>query len=307
MGSQLNDKYSKPDGTPYWSGTDWEYWDAVRGYEANRNGLPIVYVYRRMDEPPDPSPRRGQSRAEAYIEHGTQLQRVEEFFGQFRDAKTGAFKGYFFEYETLDGFVDLAKKHVRTLLNGAHGRAPGATKTQTDGTDKQNALEWEPATQGSPFPGLKSFEERHEPVYFGRSREVAAVLKRMATNRIEVIVGASGSGKSSLVKAGVLPKLRDNAMPPSARWHRVLMRPTANPFLALAEALIDGIPGLKGDAVRFVERCETLAETLRAAPGNLERTLRGVLGSGEEVVLSSTSSRNSSRLRSRTAWRSSRS
>jgi len=284
MGSQLNEKYKKPDGTPYWSGTEWEYWDARRGYEANQNSLPIIYVYRRMDEPPDPTPRKGQSRADAFIEHGTQLKSIDAFFAQFRDAETGTFDGYYHEYETLDGFVDLAKKHIRTLVNHSHRILTGQTQQGDSATD-ETRLEWEIETQGSPFPGLKSFEERHEPVYFGRAREVAAVLKRMATNRLQVIVGASGSGKSSLVKAGVLPKLRDNALPPSASWHRVSMRPTAKPFIALAEALISGIPALKGDPVLFVERCETLARTLQSAPDTLDRTLRGVLQAGEEVIL----------------------
>lgn len=284
IGSQLNEKYKKPDGTPYWSGTEWEYWDARRGYDENKNGLPIIYVYRRKDEPPEPMPRPGQSKADAYIAHGTQLKRVDDFFAQFHDAKTGAFEGYYFEYETLDGFAELAKKHVRTLLHHAHRLLIGKTgEVETAGKDIP--LEWDIETEGSPFPGLKSFEERHERVYFGRSRDVAAVLKRMVGNRLQVIAGASGSGKSSLVKAGVLPKLRDNALPPSARWHRVVMRPTAEPFLAMAEALINGIPALKGDPLLYVERCEKLASTLQKGPDTLDRTLRGVLQAGEEVIL----------------------
>lgn len=285
MGTRLNDKYSKPDGSPYWSGTEWEYRDARQGYERNGTGLPLIYVYRRKDEPLEPKPRPGQSKAEAYIEHGTQLQRVDAFFAQFRDANTGAFEGYYFEYETVDGFMELAKKHVRTLLHHAHRLLTGEPQPKDGTTTVTMPLEWDPKTEGSPFPGLKSFDERHERVYFGRSREVAQVLKRLAARRLQVIVGASGSGKSSLVKAGVLPRLRDNALPPSARWHRVIMRPTHQPFLALAEALIRSVPALRGDPVFLVERCEALARTLQAAPENLDRTLRGVLAAGEEVVL----------------------
>jgi very-short-patch-repair endonuclease len=274
MGSQLNDKYKKADGTPYWSGTEWEYWDARRGHQENKTGLPIIYVYRRKDEPPEPVPRHGQSKAEAYIEHGTQLKRLDDFFAQFRDAKTGAFEGYYFDYETLDGFTELAKKHVRTLLHHAHQIATGKTEHESETPPAKPALEWNTETEGSPFPGLKSFEERHEKVYFGRSREVAEIIRRMASQRLQIIVGASGSGKSSLVKAGVLPKLRDNALPPSARWHRVMMRPGSAPFAALHAAL----------QVVFRSAFVDDAATLAKAPENLHRMLARH-ANGEETVL----------------------
>ncbi len=273
MGSQLNEKYKKPDGTPYWSGTEWEYWDARRGYEANQNGLPIIYVYRRIDDPPFPTPRKGQDQDDAFIEHGTQRKRIKTFFAQFRDAETGAFEGYYHEYETVDGFVDLAKRHIRTLVNHAHRILTGQTQ-QGDSSPDDVQLEWDIKTDGSPFPGLKSFEARHEKVYFGRAREVADVLKRIATNRLQVIVGASGSGKSSLVKAGVLPKLRANALPPSARWHQVTMRPASAPFAALHAALQAVFPPALVDS----------AETLANAPENLHRMLER-LSQGEETVL----------------------
>ncbi|HUN10058.1 MAG TPA: SUMF1/EgtB/PvdO family nonheme iron enzyme [Aggregatilineales bacterium] len=274
IGSQLNDKYKKLDGTPYWSGTEWEYWDARRGYHDNKTGLPIIYVYRRKDEPPEPVARPGQSKAEAYIEHGTQLKRLDDFFAQFRNAKTGAFEGYYFDYETLDGFAELAKKHVRTLLHHAQRIVAGKTEHESEIPPAKPALEWNTEKEGSPFPGLKPFEERHEKVYFGRSREVAEVIRRMASKRLQVIVGASGSGKSSLVKAGVLPKLRDNALPPSARWNRVMMRPGSAPFTALHAALQAVFPSaLVDDAV-----------TLAKAPENLHRMLARH-PKGEETVL----------------------
>ncbi|MCU1246267.1 MAG: hypothetical protein JWN02_2177, partial [Acidobacteria bacterium] len=65
-----------------------------------------------------------------------------------------------------------------------------------------------------PYPGLPAFEERHAGVYFGREterQEVQEALRKMRTGgegRFLMIVGASGSGKSSLLKAGVLPRLK---------------------------------------------------------------------------------------------------
>lgn len=278
MGTPLDEAAHgrKADGTPYWSGTEWEYLDAVRGASASHQGLPIVYLYRRTDEPPLPTPREGQTRGEAFAEYGTQLKRVEDFFKGFRDSSTGAFKAYYHEYDSLDAFDSLMKKHLRILLTHAYERRISTGKPVSPPSEAavKLPLEWDIARDGSPFPGLKSFEERHEKVYFGRSREVAEVIRRMASQRLQVIVGASGSGKSSLVKAGVLPKLRDNALPPSARWHRVTMRPGSAPFAALHAALQEVFPPALVDD----------AETLAKAPENLHRMLARC-SKGEETVL----------------------
>ncbi len=278
MGTPLDESAHglKADGMPYWSGTEWEYLDAVQGSSANPQSLPIVYLYRRTDEPPLPKPREGQTRGEAHFEYGTQLKRVEDFFKPFRDSKTGAFKAYYHEYDSLDAFDALMKKHLRILLTHAYDRLTSKGKPTESPTASavQLPLEWDITRDGSPFPGLKSFEKRHEKVYFGRAREVAEVIKRMAAQRLQVIVGASGSGKSSLVKAGVLPKLRDNALPPSARWHQVTMRPASAPFAALHAALQEVFPPALVDS----------AETLAQAPENLHRMLARH-AKGEETIL----------------------
>jgi len=90
------------------------------------------------------------------------------------------------------------------------------------------------------------------------------------------------------VRAGLFPKLRDNAIPPSARWFRAMMRPTAKPFLALAEALIGQVPPLAGDPdTLFVERCQTLAEVFRQNPDALGDKLAEAFASDphQELVL----------------------
>jgi formylglycine-generating enzyme required for sulfatase activity len=278
MGTPLDETAHglKPDGTPYWSGTEWEYLDAVQGTTASPQSLPIVYLYRRTDEAPLPTPREGQTRGEAFADYGTQLKRVEDFFKPFRDSKTGAFKAYYHEYDSLDAFDSLIKKHLRILLNHAYERltSKGKPIDPSSETEVKLPIEWHITRDGSPFPGLKSFEERHEKVYFGRAREVAEVIKRMSSERLQVIVGASGSGKSSLVKAGVLPKLRDNALPPSARWHCVTMRPGSSPFAALHAALQEVFPSVLVDS----------GEMLAKAPENLHRMLARS-SKGEETVL----------------------
>src|SRR5262249_28265264 len=60
----------------------------------------------------------------------------------------------------------------------------------------------------NPYPGLIPFAERDARRFFGRDREVDEVLERLATRRFLAVIGVSGCGKSSLVRAGVIPVLR---------------------------------------------------------------------------------------------------
>jgi hypothetical protein len=96
------------------------------------------------------------------------------------------------------------------------------------------AGEWD--ARRSPYVGLDAFEEQHAPVFFGREEESLAgvqLLERGAPGLITVI-GASGSGKSSIVRAGMLPRLRRDPR----RWLIVdPFRPGGDPFAELATAL----------------------------------------------------------------------
>jgi formylglycine-generating enzyme required for sulfatase activity len=100
----------------------------------------------------------------------------------------------------------------------------------------------DPARRPSPFPGLLSFgdEDADAAVFYGRSAETAEVLETLRSmraagdRRLLAIIGASGSGKSSLLKAGVLPRLRREG----AEWIVVrAFRPGAEPLLSLGDAL----------------------------------------------------------------------
>ena len=69
-----------------------------------------------------------------------------------------------------------------------------------------------------PYLGLDAFKEDDKDVFFGRNTQVEAMLKILKEQRLLAVVGPSGSGKSSLVFAGLLPKLQTGAMPGSADW-----------------------------------------------------------------------------------------
>ncbi|MFI9848539.1 helix-turn-helix domain-containing protein [Nonomuraea sp. NPDC051941] len=85
----------------------------------------------------------------------------------------------------------------------------------------------------SPYPGLVAFQPEQAELFFGRSRLVGDVLDRAVRRPVVAVFGASGSGKSSLLRAGVVGRItREPRL--SARWRVVLMTPTAEPMEALA-------------------------------------------------------------------------
>ena len=86
---------------------------------------------------------------------------------------------------------------------------------------------------GSPFRGLLPFQEQHANIFFGRDQEVGAIVERLQGQTILPVVGASGAGKSSLVQAGVIPRLREQRP-----WLVLAMRPGRRPFVALITQLL---------------------------------------------------------------------
>jgi WD40 repeat protein len=88
-----------------------------------------------------------------------------------------------------------------------------------------------------PFKGLAAFESDDAEYFFGRERLVAELVARLVGAPLLGIVGASGSGKSSLLRAGLLPALTAGVLPGSERWAHVLLRPGEHPLRELERAL----------------------------------------------------------------------
>jgi len=89
----------------------------------------------------------------------------------------------------------------------------------------------------APYRGLQVFGEEDAPFFFGRDREVQRLLEKLKASTFLAVLGPSGSGKSSLVRAGLLPELRAGALTDGARWHVCVLRPGAAPLTALAAQL----------------------------------------------------------------------
>ena len=171
------------------------------------------------------------------------------------------------------------------------GLAAGARGTTVE------ALAWslgcesnKPAWPQDPFPGLAALNHWQAPIFFGRTVETRELLRRLTTEqgqRFLLVTGASGSGKSSLVKAGVRATLIKGAapiLPNSKDWLITAMFPAeqcGDPFLALTNSLKQH-PRL--DCLRPGEEAETLRSDPTAFAHLLERALAG-LPEGAEWLL----------------------
>jgi WD40 repeat protein len=147
----------------------------------------------------------------------------------------------------------------------------------------------EPAADVCPYPGLAAFQPEDAQWFFGRERVTTELVGRLVAclgqARPLVLVGASGSGKSSLLRAGLLPALAADTLPVpgSATWPCLLFTPTANPVGELA-AQVARLAGVAPGVVRteLVADPDGFATTIRRA---LAAWVGGGETSGGRVVL----------------------
>jgi DNA-binding SARP family transcriptional activator/WD40 repeat protein len=119
---------------------------------------------------------------------------------------------------------------------------------------------------GNPYKGLRAFAEADAGEFFGRDRAVAEVAGRLAERRFVTVVGASGSGKSSVVRAGLVPLVRAGAIAGSEHWYVATMTPGSDPFGAWDDALGQIAAGGSGAAITSARH--GIATSLRrAVPG----------------------------------------
>src|SRR5262249_57428734 len=103
----------------------------------------------------------------------------------------------------------------------------------------------------NPFPGLRPFESNEDHLFFGRDGQSDELLRRLRRSRFLAVLGTSGSGKSSLVRAGMLPSLFGGLMTQAGsapRAARVCPRQEPNCHLALAVARPQGFGSDGADA-----------------------------------------------------------
>ncbi len=214
LGTRLPPTFRKPDGSPYESGTEFEFEDALSGHR--RHGRPALIVYRKTAPPLLDADDDAQS-----LERLKQKQALDAFVRRwFHDETDGTLRAAFHPFADPAQFEELIEIHLRKLIARKYPEAVGSARTDT--------ATWR---HESPFRGLQAFDFDHAPIFFGRTAaigEMIAALRRQdAANRpFLLVIGASGSGKSSVVRSGLLPVLtQPGVIEDIVEWRRVELRP----------------------------------------------------------------------------------
>ena len=250
IGTELPaDSPRMPNGKPYPSGTAYELLTALEASKAK--GVPDVYVFRKTADATLPT-----ADAERRRQAQTQLDALEAFWSEWFQSEKGEFKAAFQNFPSTDAFEQQVELLLRQWLETRGFLGP--------------RIAW-PKEKGSPFRGLAPFEAEHAAVFFGRDRVIDEARRRLAEaaergTPFLLIVGASGSGKSSLARAGLIPRLTTPGLVASVDlWRVARMKPSegqAGPLMALATALLttDALPELAhGD----YPNATSLADNLR--------------------------------------------
>jgi conflict system STAND superfamily ATPase len=253
-------------GKPYPSGTAYELLTALDAAKAK--GVPDVYVFRKIADATLPM-----ADAERRQQAQTQLDALEAFWSEWFRSDKGEFKAAFQNFPSTDAFEQQLELLLRQWL-------------ETRGLLGAR-IAW-PKEKGAPFPGLAPFEAEHAAVFFGRARVIDESRRRLAAAAERgapflLIVGASGSGKSSLARAGLIPRLTTPGVVASVDvWRVARMKPgegQAGPLMALATALLapDALPELAhGDYPTAVSLAENLRRGGTASVQPVSRALARV-------------------------------
>ena len=121
----------------------------------------------------------------------------------------------------------------------------------------------------TPYLGLASFTEDDADFFFGREAEVEALWKKLSQANLLAVIGASGAGKSSFVRAGVIPASPDG-------WGYVICKPRADPFVSLAQALVIQFAG-NDDVLQKILQFDNLDVAEKIVAGWRERHAEAVI------------------------------
>lgn len=262
LGSALGPLIKKDDGSEYRSGTEREL-DLMLAAKNNSietgKPRPALLVYTRSDDNSFVERLRNEPTSE--LENLVAQKKLVESFvrEEFDDAESRHNLRAYHRFDTPSSFSERLRAHLVEVLDELAGMNVEVT--------------WDIHKQGPPFLGLEAFQPEHAGVFFGRDEEILearAALREAASKGMAflLLMGASGSGKSSLARAGILPEIIDNEIDGQVgAWKSMIVTPAElalNPVLGLVGRLFK--TSLLDTRYQSVEEQERLAGDLAKDP-----------------------------------------
>ena len=259
LGTRLPSDFAPAAGEAAPTGTEFELQDALKSFAEI--GKPNLLIYRKI-----PGPQIGLGSAD-FTERSNQYHRLDEFCRHaFYDAD-GA---------VIVAHTTFSDSHTFERRLAEHGRRWLDREIQAPHPES-----FRPLWRGrSPYRGLQSFEAEHQAIFFGRSEALGELMRRIRdtelaagtgpVTRLLLVQGMSGTGKTSLFTAGLLPLLELRPVEGIARWSTVFLRPSeSDPAMrergalgVLASRLAECVPAI----TRLGTTVRKLAEMLGARP-----------------------------------------
>ena len=256
LGTVLPEQFQRDDGTRYASGTEFEFEEAARAYHAS--GTPLLLAYIKKAERTVSLADRA-SALDAFAQKDALDGFVDQWFGNPQATFRAAFKSF----ENADEFERVLEADLRALITERRPAAAGMAAAAAP-------ITW---SRGSPFRGLSTFEFEHAPIYFGRTRAIGDVRAALVAQEARacaflLVLGMSGSGKSSLIHAGVLPALTQPGVVEGVdAWCWCSLRPSGHQADLLHGLAASALHGLATAGVETgVPGTDAMAALLRQSP-----------------------------------------
>ena len=267
LGTRLSNAFVMPDGSQPKVASEYEIGWVLD--QVNRTpGFPELRVYRNGAAPS--APLQPKTQREAFFRD---WDAVQEFFTVWEKQKT--FAEACSRYSDLQEFESLFRTHFRDFL---------ARQLEKEIVPRKPVLRVN-RKKAEPFRGLRFFDFEHAPIFHGRTKAVGQVLDALgkqatAKTPFVLVLGPSGSGKSSLVRAGVLPLLTEvGTIAGEGPWRYAVTRPGSgsDPFDSLATALLEStaLPELKRAKKR--DHWRELAADLKDTPAKVALEITEVI------------------------------
>ncbi|RLD26669.1 MAG: hypothetical protein DRI75_11275, partial [Bacteroidetes bacterium] len=261
LGTRLPAQFTKEDGSRYESGTEFEFEDAIESFK--NHGTPDLLIYRKTADP-----KVSLKDKKVLLDKIKQKEALDNFFDRwFHDKTEGTLIAAFHPFANSANFEEIFEAHLSKLIKN---KLP-----ELKDIDKIPSIKpiWK---EESPFRGLDVFNFKHAPVFFGRTKAISEIIDSLRVqSALEksflMVLGRSGGGKSSLVRAGVLPMItQPGVIEGVGLWRRAIMKPgdsSGDLFDNLAASFLDktALPELSSDGTSYKELATILRETPKAA------------------------------------------